>query len=110
MMINIMSRKQVCTRGRRMSKKKFGTEYQILRGLLTNRAVTNIMRFFFLMGIQGSFKNIFSRLEVCIKIFYYSRKTLRISVLFLCYFSVLFLVFFVFWHHRFLNIDVIGPI
>ena len=35
------------------------------------------------MGIQGRFKNIFSRLELCIKIFYYSRKTLRISVTFI---------------------------
>ena len=41
------------------------------------------MRFFFLMGIQGRFKNIFSRLELCIKFFYYSRKTLRISVTFI---------------------------
>ena len=51
--------------------------------VIYNRAVTKIMRFFFLMGIQGSFKNIFSRLEVCIKIFYYSRKTPRISVTFI---------------------------
>ena len=35
------------------------------------------------MAIQGRFKNIFSRLELCIKIFYYSRKTLRISVTFI---------------------------
>ena len=50
---------------------------------MCTRAVTKIMRFFFLMGIQGRFKNIFSRLELCIKIFYYSRKTLRISVTFI---------------------------
>ena len=51
--------------------------------LMLIRAVSKIMRFFFLMGIQGRFKNIFSRLELCIKIFYYSRKTLRISVTFI---------------------------
>ena len=52
-------------------------------GATHSRAVTKIMRFFFLMAIKGRFKNIFSRLELCIKIFYYSRKTLRISVTFI---------------------------